>query len=88
MTQKSKTQHNGQNGAAPTQARVTATPDAEYKVGPGCPPREYQFKKGQSGNPKGARRKAPVDVGRSGGALRARPRDARRRCHRTGPFMR
>jgi hypothetical protein len=30
---------------------------AEYKVGPGRPPREYQFKPGQSGNPKGAKRK-------------------------------
>ena len=37
-------------------------PDAsseEYKVGPGHPPREYQFKPGQSGNPKGAKRKPP-----------------------------
>jgi uncharacterized protein DUF5681 len=33
------------------------TPSPEYKVGPGFPPREYQFKKGQSGNPKGAKRK-------------------------------
>jgi hypothetical protein len=31
----------------------------EYKVGPGRPPREYQFKPGQSGNPKGAKRKPP-----------------------------
>jgi hypothetical protein len=29
----------------------------EYRVGPGRPPKEYQFKPGQSGNPKGARRK-------------------------------
>src|SRR5437773_1849318 len=35
---------------------VSATP--EYKVGPGRPPREYQFKPGQSGNPKGAKRKS------------------------------
>jgi hypothetical protein len=34
-----------------------AVPDPEYKVGPGRPPREHQFKPGQSGNPKGARRK-------------------------------
>lgn len=33
--------------------------DAEYKVGPGRPPREHQFKPGQSGNPKGAKRKPP-----------------------------
>jgi hypothetical protein len=31
--------------------------DQEYRVGPGRPPREYQFKPGQSGNPKGAHRK-------------------------------
>ena len=31
----------------------------EYKVGPGRPPREHQFKPGQSGNPKGAKRKPP-----------------------------
>jgi hypothetical protein len=29
----------------------------EYRVGPGKPPREYQFKPGQSGNPKGPKRK-------------------------------
>jgi hypothetical protein len=29
----------------------------EYRVGPGHPPKEYQFKPGQSGNPKGAKRK-------------------------------
>ena len=31
--------------------------EEEYRVGPGRPPKEYQFKPGQSGNPKGARRK-------------------------------
>ena len=34
------------------------SPDGEYRVGPGHPPKEYQFKPGQSGNPKGAKRKA------------------------------
>ena len=29
--------------------------DDGYKVGPGCPPKEYQFKPGQSGNPKAPR---------------------------------
>jgi hypothetical protein len=39
-------------------ARVNTDPsDPEYRVGPGRPPKEYQFKPGQSGNPKGARRK-------------------------------
>jgi hypothetical protein len=32
---------------------------AEYKVGPGYPPKEYQFPKGKSGNPNGAKPKAP-----------------------------
>jgi Family of unknown function (DUF5681) len=35
----------------------TNEPDEEYRVGPGRPPREFQFKPGQSGNPKGAKRK-------------------------------
>ena len=42
-------------------ALVVAKPhvsDEEYRVGPGRPPKEFQFKQGQSGNPKGARRKA------------------------------
>lgn len=29
----------------------------KYKVGYGCPPKEYQFKPGQSGNPKGRPKK-------------------------------
>ena len=32
--------------------------DQEYRVGPGHPPREFQFKPGVSGNPKGAKPKA------------------------------
>jgi Family of unknown function (DUF5681) len=35
----------------------TDPPDQDYRIGPGRPPKEYQFKPGQSGNPKGARRK-------------------------------
>jgi hypothetical protein len=34
-------------------------PGEDYKVGPGRPPKEYQFKPGQSGNPKGRKRKPP-----------------------------
>jgi hypothetical protein len=37
----------------------TDTSNKKYKVGPGCPPKEFQFKPGQSGNPKGAKRKTP-----------------------------
>jgi hypothetical protein len=33
--------------------------EEEYRVGPGRPPREYQWKKGESGNPKGRKRKEP-----------------------------
>ena len=50
--------NNGRRSATSTSSPVN--PDEDYKVGPGCPPREYQFKPGQSGNPKGARRKAPA----------------------------
>jgi hypothetical protein len=35
----------------------TDPPDREYRVGHGRPPKEYQFKPGQSGNPQGARRR-------------------------------
>jgi hypothetical protein len=45
----------------PAAAPATASGE-EYKVGPGRPPRQYQFKPGQSGNPKGAKRKAPSIV--------------------------
>ena len=40
---------------------ATSKPSAqdEYRVGPGRPPREHQFRPGQSGNPKGAKRKTP-----------------------------
>jgi hypothetical protein len=36
---------------------VSGANAAEYQVGPGRPPKEFQFKPGQSGNPKGTRRK-------------------------------
>ncbi len=42
-------------------ARIAAGGPAEdeYRVGPGRPPKEHQFKPGRSGNPMGAKRKAP-----------------------------
>jgi hypothetical protein len=40
----------------PGAAQNRPTPE-EDRVGPGRPPKEYQFKPGQSGNPKGAKRK-------------------------------
>ena len=42
-----------------TPAAETQTCEQEYKVGPGRPPKEHRFKPGQSGNPKGAKRKPP-----------------------------
>jgi hypothetical protein len=49
------------SGRKPTKNAASSSTTAEhpYKVGPGCPPKEHQFKPGQSGNPKGAKRKAP-----------------------------
>jgi Family of unknown function (DUF5681) len=52
-------EQDGRKSAAPIQRPNVAAPVAGYKVGPGCPPKEYQFKKGQSGNPNGAKPKAP-----------------------------
>jgi len=45
------------------QTRVATHPqdgEEEYRVGPGRPPKEFQFKPGQSGNPKGKRRKGSL----------------------------
>jgi hypothetical protein len=41
-------------------AQNTDAPEAEYRVGPGRPPKEFQFKPGESGNPRGARRKPSI----------------------------
>jgi len=43
--------------ADPACSAGNVAPDEKYKVGPGRPPKQYQFKPGQSGNPKGAKRK-------------------------------
>jgi hypothetical protein len=48
--------HNN-NGRADTAPAPIATSEPEYKVGPGRPPKEHQFKPGRSGNPEGAKRK-------------------------------
>ena len=53
---------NSKNEGSRSHPTPGSAPDAsaeEYKVGPGRPPREFQYKPGQSGNPKGARRKPP-----------------------------
>ncbi len=49
--------NNGRPGSEA--AAENKTPDQGYKVGPGRPPRQYQFKPGQSGNPKGRKRNPP-----------------------------
>jgi hypothetical protein len=49
---------NGRTPANPPDAPDTNAPDDAYRVGPGRPPRKFQYKPGQSGNPLGARRKA------------------------------
>src|ERR1700730_4622773 len=62
MARKSKIQNHGSdNKPAKRSDAFPSGPPAkeEYKVGPGRPPKEHQFKPGQSGNPKGAKRKAP-----------------------------
>jgi hypothetical protein len=63
MGRKSKTQKKGSGkksvigkNAFPSGRSVEKE---EYKVGPGRPPREHRFKPGQSGNPRGAKRKTP-----------------------------
>ena len=60
MARKSKIQiHEPDNKSDMLNDALPSGPPAEeYKVGPGRPPKEHQFKPGQSGNPKG-KRKAP-----------------------------
>jgi len=51
-----------------TSERVVLAPDSgevqkadqEYRVGPGRPPKQYRWQKGQSGNPAGKRRKSTM----------------------------
>jgi predicted phage terminase large subunit-like protein len=47
----------GRKRSTAPQSLKTDPSDQHYRVGPGRPPKEYQFKPGQSGNPKGARPK-------------------------------
>lgn len=62
MARKSKTGKHGSGDRPETRdnAPSSAAPEEEeYKVGPGRPPKHTRWKKGQSGNPKGAKRKKP-----------------------------
>src|SRR5437868_7079255 len=58
MTRKSRRPRKlSRKNAAAAAVPKPAASSEEYRVGPGRPPKEYQFKPGQSGNPKGAKRK-------------------------------
>ena len=46
-----------QPGASDVVIPFIRAPRGAYRVGPGRPPKEYQFKKGQSGNPLGSKLK-------------------------------
>jgi hypothetical protein len=57
MTRKSNNRNQGSNNLPRNVSSSSAPAGEEYKVGPGRPPKEHQWKPGQSGNPKGAKRK-------------------------------
>ena len=60
MTRKAKTQKHGSDNTPDMRNNVSSSAppaEEEYRVGPGRPPKEHQWKPGQSGNPKGAKRK-------------------------------
>jgi hypothetical protein len=60
MTRKSKIGKHGSGDGPETRDNAPASvppAEEEYRVGPGRPPKEHRWKPGQSGNPKGAKRK-------------------------------
>jgi hypothetical protein len=60
MARKEKNKRHGSDGKPRKRNTVPLSDppaDEEYKVGPGRPPKEHQFRPGQSGNPKGRKRK-------------------------------
>ena len=60
MARKPKIPKHGSGDEARKRANISSTTplgEEEYRVGPGRPPKEYRWKPGQSGNPKGAKRK-------------------------------
>ena len=62
MVRKSKTKQHGSGDRSEMRdnaCRSAPPVGAEYKIGPGHPPKEYRWKPGQSGNPKGAKRQQP-----------------------------
>jgi DNA modification methylase len=60
MARKSKIGKHGSGDGPETRDNAPASvppAEEEYRVGPGRPPKEHRWKPGQSGNPKGAKRK-------------------------------
>ena len=60
MARKSKIGRHGSGDGPETGDNAPASvppAEEEYRVGPGRPPKEHRWKPGQSGNPKGAKRK-------------------------------
>src|ERR1700746_1898167 len=60
VTRRSKRRRHARALSDATTAQQNGSSGEEYRVGPGHPPREFQFKPGVSGNPKGAKRKSLV----------------------------
>jgi hypothetical protein len=53
----SSNENNAARRSTPLTPSATPASGEEYKVGHGRPPKQFQFKPGQSGNPKRAKRK-------------------------------
>jgi hypothetical protein len=60
VTRRSKRRRHARASSDATTARQNVSSGEEYRVGPGHPPREFQFKPGESGNPKGAKPKSKL----------------------------
>jgi Family of unknown function (DUF5681) len=60
MARKPKIPKHGSDDEPDKRNNISSSPspaEEEYRVGPGRPPKQHQWKPGQSGNPKGAKRK-------------------------------
>lgn len=51
----------GKAQASPSESQPGAASKTDYEIGYGKPPKATQFKKGQSGNPKGSKKKLEID---------------------------
>ena len=60
VTRRSKRRRHEHAPSDASTARQNVSSGGEYRVGPGQPPREFQFKPGISGNPKGAKPKSKL----------------------------